>query len=270
MKRLIVIALLASVATGGEWAQKLGFDLTANQGYYSSNWAGTEKTQASLTAMLGHSAGSQLAEKVRFDHQAALAFGQQLTQLDSTTWDLGKSEDKIQLDEILRFTLGAWVDPLASVQLKSQFVDQSDTLRTRFLNPLQLLETMGAGRRFWDDSTRALSSQVGVSARQLWQAPAAAVADAGLSWTSAFRTILFSKNAGYATQLTVYKPLLTFGATTDLAGLPEIDWQHELTARFNRVLAGKLFVQLLYDEKVVSAVRLKQTLGMGLSLAWPN
>lgn len=272
MKRLtllaIAVALVAPLAARG-WTQKLGFDLIFNEGYYSSNWTGTEKTSASLTATLGHAAGLQLVKPVRFDHAGVIAFGQQLTQRDSVTWDRSKSEDKIQLDEVLRFTLGAWVDPLISVQLKSQFIDQSDATQTRWLNPLQLLETMGAGRRFYDDSTRFLSSQLGFAARQLWTAPSPMVADAGLSWITAFKTIVFSKNAGYSTQLTVYEPLIAF-TSTPVNPVPQVDWQHELSARFNRALSGKLFLQLLYDENIVKAIRFKQTLGLGLSLAWPS
>jgi hypothetical protein len=267
---LAVCAALAAPVWAQGWTQKLGFDLIFNEGYYSDNWTGDEKSSGSLTATLGHSAGIQIAEPVRFDHASVFAFGQQLTQRDSVTWDRSKSEDKIQLDEVLRFTFGAWVDPLVSVQLKTQFLDQTDTTTTRWLNPLQLLETMGAGREFYDDSTRLLASQVGFSARQLWTTPAPMVADAGLSWMTAFKTIVFSKNAGYSTHLTVYEPLVAFASDTTLKRTPQVDWQHELTARFNRALSGKLFFQLLYDQNVVNAVRFKQTLGMGLSLAWPS
>jgi hypothetical protein len=266
---LLAVALVAPLAAQG-WTQKLGFDLIFNEGYYSDNWTGDEKTSGSLTATLGHAAGIQIAKPVRFDHAGVFAFGQQLTQRDSVTWDRSKSEDKVQLDEVLRFTLGAWVDPLASVQLKSQFIDQSDATKTRWLNPLQLLETMGAGRKFYDDSTRFLTSQLGFAARQLWSTPTPMVADAGLSWMTNFKTIVFSKNASYLTQLTVYEPLLAFTTGTTLKRTPQVDWQHELSARFNRALSGKLFFQLLYDENVTSAVRFKQTLGMGLSLTWPS
>lgn len=270
---LAVLALAATAAEPGPWEQQAGFELLFNQGYYSTNWQGDEKTSGSLTASLDHLAQRQLASAVRFEHEMALAFGEQLTRRDSAAgggWESSKSEDKVNLDEALRFTLGFWVDPLLLVQLRSQFLDNRDTSQTRWLNPLQLLETAGFGRKFYDDSTRTLTSELGAAARQLFDAAdTLTVSDAGVSWTTAFRTKVFSPNAGYSTRLTLYKPLLAFGTNTELGTWPLVDWQHELSARFNKFLSGKVFVQVLFDELVDPDVRLKQTLGMGLSLAWP-
>ena len=282
MKSSIILAVLAVgltlPASAGNadsgWTQQLGFELLFNQGYYSANWQGDEKTSGSLTASLDHDAQRQLAGPVRLEHEIALAFGEQATKLDSAAgggWDFSKSEDKIRLDEALRFTLGFWVDPIVSVQLKSQFLDQRDTASTRYLNPLELLESAGFGRRFFDDSTRTLTSEIGAAARQVFDRTAdEPVADAGISWTTAFKTIVFSRNAGYSSRLTLYKPLLVLGGDTEVGTWPQVDWENELSARFNKALSGKVFVRLLFDENVDEDVRLKQTLGMGLSLAWPT
>ncbi len=274
--RLAAIALLFAAAapvSGARWNQQVGFELLFNQGYYSSNWQGDEQTSGSLTATLGHLASRQLAPAMDFEHELALAFGQQVTATDSgdSEWEVSKSEDKIRLDDVLRFTLGAWVDPLLSVQFKSQFVDARDST-TRYVNPLQFLETAGVGRRFYDDSTRKFASEVGFAARQLLDraADTSLIADAGVSWTTAFRTIVLTANAGYATRLVVYKPLFALNGGEEIGTWPEVDWEHELSARFNKVLSGKVYVQLLFDEKTHEDPRLKQTLGMGLSLAWPT
>ena len=159
---LVVLALFAcpvpaqdegSVTELGPWTQKVGFELMFNQGFYSTNWQGDEQTSASLTAMLGHTAQKQLVRVVRFEHDMGLAFGEQATRGEDETWEISKSEDKIRFDELLRFTLGFWVDPLASVQLKSQFfsVATVDSVeKMHWFNPLQLLETVGVGRKFFD------------------------------------------------------------------------------------------------------------------------
>jgi len=272
--RSVLLALIVISAAGaGGWEQKLGFELLLNQGYYSSNWQGDEQTSGSLTATFGHRAQNQLARVVRFEHDMGLAFGEQLRERDSASgggWEVSKSEDKVRFDELIRFTLGGWIDPLVGLQLRSQFIDTRDS-NTLFLNPLQLLETFGGGRKFYDDSTRTLTTELGAAARQAWDARATTdlVADAGVSWTTLFRTIVFTKNAGYSTKLVVYKPLVALGGETTVGTWPQVDWEHELSARFNKALSGKVYVQLLFDEKVHDRPRLKQTLGMGLSLAWP-
>jgi len=275
----IAVALLLSLPAGtgraeaAAWEQQLGFEMLLNEGYYSSNWSGDERTSGSLTATLDHLAARQFASPLRFEHGLALAFGRQVAHRDSAAgggWETSESDDKVRLDEALRLTLGLWVDPMVSVQLKSQFTDGRDSTRTCWFNPLQLLEVAGAGRRFFADSTRTLTSELGAAARQLFDRSApGTVADAGVSWTSALRTIVFSRNADYSTRLVVYKPLFALGGEAEIGTWPQVDWEHELSARFNKALSGKVYVQLLYDENVTDDVRLKQTVGMGLSLAWP-
>jgi hypothetical protein len=268
---LLTAALLAMAGAAG-WEQKVGFELLLNQGYYSSNWQGDERTSGSLTATLGHRAQNQLARVVRFEHDMGLAFGEQVREQDSAAgggWEVSKSEDKVSSDELVRFTLGGWVDPLAGLQLRSQFIDTRDS-NTLFLNPLQLMEMVGGGRKFYDDSTRTLTSELGAAARQLWDAKNPLVADAGISWITKFRTKVLTDNASYSSRLTAYKPLIAMGSGTEIGKWPQVDWEHELSARFNKALSGKVYVQLLYDELVAERPRLKQTLGMGLSLAWPS
>jgi len=268
----LTVSATLSVALAAGWEQKAGFELLFNQGYYSANWQGSEQTSGALTTSVTHQAARRLSRTLRLEHDLGLAFGQQVRQRDSAAgggWEISKSEDRIRLDEVLRFTLGAWIDPLFGVQLKSQFTDTRDT-NTLFINPLQLIETFGAGRKFYDDLTRALSTEIGAAARQEWDAreSLAFTADAGLSWNSLFKTIVFTPNAGYVTRLTVYKPFVVLSGA---AGIwPQVDWDHELSARFNKALSGKVYVQILFDEKVHERPRLKQTLGMGLSLAWPS
>lgn len=271
---LLAVLCLAGPARAeepGGWTQRAGFELLFNQGYYSANWTGDEKTSGALTASLAHGATRQFTPRLRFEHAADLAFGQQLTR-DDSVWTASKSEDKVNFDELLRFTLGFWVDPLLLVQARSQFLDNRDPAVTRWLNPAQFLEAAGVGRRFFDDSVRTLTSELGAAARQLIdRADSLTVSDAGLSWTTAYRTRLFSPNAGYATRLTLYKPLFAFGTADDLGTWPQTDWQHEISARFNRVLSGKVFAQLLFDDRegMDETPRFKQTVGLGLSLAWP-
>lgn len=269
----VLMLVLVSIALAGPWDQKLGFELLLNEGYYSSNWQGDERTSGSASATFSHLAQNQVASRLRFEHDLALAFGQQVQQDTGPDeeFQVSKSEDRIKLDDILRFTLGAWVDPLINVQVKSQFLDLREE-QTRYVNPLLVLEMAGVGRKFYDDSTRTLLSQVGFAARQSFDAAAETtlVSDAGIGWTSTFRTRVFSPNATYSSKLGLYKALLALGGSDEVSGLPTVDWEHELTARFSKAISGKVYVQLLFDEGIVDALRLKQTMGLGLSLTWQS
>lgn len=268
---LLVTATPFAVAT--PWQQNLDFELLFSQGYYSSNWLGEERTSGSATAGLNHRANNQLAPIIRFEHELGLAFGQQVTQTESaetTVWTSIKSEDKIKLDEALRFTLGAWLDPILRLEAKSQFIDGRISPRT-FFNPLELFEAAGGGRRFYDDSTRMLTSELGIAFRQYWGRTSldSLRADAGFKWTSAYRTRFFSPLASFATRLTFYEPLFKIGGETELNRKPEIDWESELSVRFGRALSGRVAIQLLSDSRAPQP-RIKQILGLGLSLAWPQ
>lgn len=275
---LIILMLTAAAPaqdTVGKWNQNLTFDLLLTEGYYA-NWSGDERSYGSLNAQMNHIAAGQMTERTRYEHKIDIAFGQQIRQ-DSVTgsWRRDKSDDRIQANELLRFTLGAFVDPLVSFQFKSQFVDSRDSVG-RYLNPLEMLETVGVGRRFFDDSTRTLSSQLGASCRQSFDGfdTLGMVVDAGVSMEALFRTVVFSKNAEYSTTLVVYKPLVVLGGSRTVGRWPQVDWQHKLSARFTTNLSGNINVLILGEDNPSATgalvLRLKQTLGMGLSLAWPT
>jgi hypothetical protein len=267
---LLVLAGLAAAQDNAAWQQKLGFSLLLNEGLYSTNWQGDEKTSGSITASVDHAAQKQLAPALKFEHAVGLAFGQQVADEGDNGWQWSKSEDKIRLDEVLRLTLGIWVDPFVSAALKSQFIDGRDTTTERYVHPLELLEAAGVGRTFFDSEARALKSQLGAAARQLFDDldTLGTVADAGLTWSTDFRTRLGTPDAGYSTKLVLYKPLVSFGSGHPVGTWPQLDWQHELNAKIGKFITAKAYVQLLYDEVVDDKLRFKQTLGLGLSYAW--
>lgn len=263
----LVVAIAAAQAPG--WGQRFNFSLLLNEGLYSANWTGEEKTSGSITAAVNHAAQKQFTRQFRFEHGIALAFGQQVTD-EGEAWRWSKSEDKIRLDEVARFTLGIWVDPFVSAALKSQFIDRRDTLRTRLVHPLEFLEAAGVGRTFFESEQRMLKSQVGAAARQLLDEldTLGTVADAGVTWSTDFRTRLGTPDAAYSSKLVLYKPLVAFGTGREVGTWPQLDWQHELGAKIGKFVTARAYVQLLYDEIVLDQVRFKQTLGLGLSYAW--
>lgn len=267
---VLILAGIAAAQADNAWQQKFGFSLMLNEGYYSDNWAGEEKTSGSATASIDHAAQKQLARALKFEHAIGLAFGQQVTDEDTLGWQWSKSEDKIRLDEVLRFTLGLWVDPYVSGALKSQFIDGRDTTVERYIHPVELLEAAGVGRTFFESEQRMLKSQLGAASRQLFDEldTLGTVADAGVTWSTDFRTQLGTPEAGYSSKLVLYKPLVSFGSGHPVGTWPQLDWQHELGAKIGKYITAKAFVNLLYDEIVHDKLRLKQTLGLGLSYAW--
>ncbi|MBD3297737.1 MAG: DUF3078 domain-containing protein, partial [candidate division Zixibacteria bacterium] len=125
----------------GKWYPEVEAGLTLSQSAFSDNWAGGDKGSIVWTAIFNASLENQLHRKVNFYNALKLAYGQTHQQESnddgSRYWEKpAKSTDLIDLESIIRFTLGGFVDPYASARFESQFEDAADpTGRSIALNP---------------------------------------------------------------------------------------------------------------------------------------
>lgn len=115
-------------APANPWATTIEASLMTTQNAYSDSWSGGEMGSVSWAANLAASAQRQHSAKVNHRNTAKLAFGQTLSQEEGTKrWRVpSKSTDLIDLESMLRLTLGLAVDPFASLRLESQFRDARD------------------------------------------------------------------------------------------------------------------------------------------------
>jgi hypothetical protein len=284
MIRILTLLALAVGAPAEPWKIGLNANLTATQNAYSDNWAGTETGLFSWTFGTDFLAEKQLSPKLNNRNTARLALGYTMSQDTADNWsDPTKSTDLIDLESVLRFMLGAWVDPFASARLETQFIDAGDVSLRRYVNPLRLTEGFGVARVFIKQEKTELTSRFGGAFKQtidrdrLEPPPGTARSTVfdnygGLIFTTDYNTPLFRERVTYTSRLSVFQALFFSGASA-LKGLPNEDhwrqpdfnWENTFSAGITKLLMVNLYVQFLYDREVAEKLRFKETLALGLS-----
>jgi hypothetical protein len=220
----------------------------------------------------------QLGPKFDTKTTLKLQFGQTATQ-DKTSKDWSvpkKSTDLIDGEELMSWTLGAWADPFASVRGISEFVDQSDSLLTRFGNPLELTEALGASRTLKKSESIEWSSRLGGALRQVINRDNLDTAtgvrktditsDGGVEIDMDLKASNKSKGAAILSSLRLYEALASSKA--DTAGnwrYPHLKWENTLTLTFAKYLMLDLSAYAYYDRDINLNFRLKETLSAGLT-----
>ncbi|MEO0107642.1 MAG: DUF3078 domain-containing protein [candidate division WOR-3 bacterium] len=281
---LVLTTLAATLASGEPWELALNANLTSTQNAYSDNWAGTETGLFSWTAGTDFSAQRQLSRLVNTKNTAKLALGYTMSQSSDSTrkWSKPiKANDLIDLESVLRFTLGGWVDPFASARLESQFLDTRDTALTRYVNPIRLTEGLGIARVIIKQPKRELTSKLGAAFKQTINRsvlePGATTRSTvfdnygGLLLTADFNTPLLGERISYTERLSVFQALIYSGAarlTGDSANYwkqPDINWENTFSASITKLLMVNLYVQVLFDREITPGARLKEALALGLT-----
>ena len=259
------------------WRVTVAAGLTATQTAYSNNWAGGEAGSFSWAFTSLTQAGKQLSSKVNSTSVLKLAFGQTLSQLrqpDGTLhWTAPqKSTDLIDFESVLRLTLQKFVDPYLAIRIESEFYDGSMAGIKRYLSPLKTTESGGLLRVFADNpKTVVFKSRLGFALRQIstkdtllkWST----TNDGGMESVTDLTTQLRS-NLGYTSKLTLYKALFySKSSTAPNSNWKSADmaWEHLLSASITKYLQTTLYFQMLYDKEIDAKVRVKETLGLGLS-----
>jgi len=287
---LLLAAGRAGAAEGEQRVLELGkyyksaeTGLNVTQSAYSDNWRGGDRGSLVWTWNFNGSLESQLNAKTNWLSQLKLAFGQthqQSGQPGARNWDKPeKSTDLVDLESILRFTLGGYVDPFVSGRLESQFLDASDAHgRNLFLNPLQFKESAGIARQFIGEEERSLLSRLGFTLRQSRRSvytdtddsdgladgtSSEGTTDGGLEFITDYKTRILEEKVAWTAKLGFYQPLF-FSGKSDLeaaelaaAGLDpdladfstalDIDWENIFSAAITKHLAVNLYLRWAYD-----------------------
>lgn len=287
---VFAVGLLSTAAFSqvGPWKLTMNTNLLVSLNTYSDNWTGGESGAFSWAAKLDAEAAKQISDKLNTRNTMKLAFGQTKMQ-DTETKDWGafaKSTDKIELETFWRLTLGALIDPFLSVRLESQFFDISDATNERYMNPLNLTETMGASSQLAKNNTIDWIARLGLGGRQLIDRDALQAdstyeternSDAGAEFVTDLKVTNTAKWLIYTSSLRVYEALVstkdeeTVG--TDSEGdwrFPDITWQNNLVLNITKYVMLNFYVEALYDKEIDTDVRLKQTMSLGLTYTATN
>ncbi len=265
----------------GKWYPSLESGMNLTQSSYSDNWSGGDRGSIVWTAILNGTLENQVHEKANWYSALKLAYGQTHNQEaddeGGRTWARpDKSTDLVDLETIMRLTLGAFVDPFVSARLESQFQDASDPLgRNLTFNPIRLRESAGVARRFIDEEDRSLLSRLGFTLRQGIRKQfkdaesddtvTETTNDGGIEWTTDYKTKILEDQVTWASRLSFYQPVFFSGkddleglsaAQLEAAGLPsdvadyttvmDIDFENIFTTQITRLLSVSLYTRWMY------------------------
>jgi hypothetical protein len=281
MKRAVLPAVVAccifSFATAGlsaePWKVDVNTNLTTALNSYSDSWTGGEAGSFTWGSQFLGTAERQLSPKLNTKATLNLQFGQTKMQSKETKlWGAPqKSVDLIDALEMLRFTLGAWVDPFVSVRAISQFLDGRDTLLNRYVNPIDLTESAGVSRTLKKNENIDWSARIGAASRQFIDS-IDVTNDGGVEFNMDLKAINTAKWATLLSSLKIYEALLSSKAEEfKTAGReniwrhPHVKWENTLTLTFAKYLMLGLTAYAYYDKDIDTSVRLKETFSAGLT-----
>ncbi|MFH1754840.1 MAG: DUF3078 domain-containing protein [Candidatus Latescibacterota bacterium] len=281
---LILIAMLSASAAADPWNLSADLNLTLTQNAYSNNWVGGESGSLTWQFNSNSLAEKQMKAWLNNKNTLKLFFGQTHSQdKDSKIWQAPvKATDLIDLESTFRFTLGSFVDPIFAVRAISQFFDQSDPAKERWLNPLDITETIGVARVFIKEENREWIARIGGGLKQninrdrlvseTGARETKIVTTAGFEFVNDYKTPVGGDKATYTSKLSVFQGV--YSTESDkLVGLPnENDWKYPdinfeniFTVNLTKYLIMNLYMQILYDREISRSGRLKETMSLGIT-----
>lgn len=285
MKKVMIVTTLLTIPIfAAPWNLSVDANLTLTQNAYSNNWAGGEAGLLAWAFNSNSLAEKQFSSKVNNKNTLKLAFGQTYNQDKETKkWlDPVKSTDLIDFESVLRFTLGAFVDPFASGRIETQFLDISDTALDRFINPINFTEALGVARVWIKAEKREFTSRLGFGLKQivnqdvlidtLGNRETMTSNYGGFTFVTDFNTPLAQDKITYTSKFSVFEAIF-YSKADKLKGLPnenywkypDVNWENIFTASITKYLMVNLYLQFLYDKEIDDEIRIKETLGLGLT-----
>lgn len=285
----------ASGQDNSGWSKSFDIEFTITQNSYSDNWAGGEAGSINWVANAFGIFERQISAKFNFKNTSKFSFGQTHVQRQVTSADITvkswskpeKSTDLVDIENLGRFTLGAFVDPYVAVRLETQFIDAIVPAVSRLFSPAKITESAGVAKLFFkkdsDDQSSAneLLGRVGFALRQIMTRE---VTDTLLEKTKLTTTtdggiesvidlkLRLSKTVGFISKLSLYNAIF-FSEAEAYEGTPQegywkaidVNWENRFTASVAKYLTVSLYTQLLYDKEIALRGRFKQSLALGLT-----
>ncbi len=266
------------------WKPSVDFMLTLTQNAYSDNWEGGDVGSATWVGTANLSLKKIFANGWNWRNIAKLSYGQTHNQdTDSRKWKRPfKSTDLIDVESLLRNT--AWlqaIEPYVALRLISQFEDASIENYTLHFNPIDLTESAGAAKTFYNKDDDEFIGRLGFALKQRVMRMPNETFTETISESSNEGGVEFVMDGSYAipqTQINWVTKLTTFKAffnseSDDLEGTEkedywkavDVNWENTFSAQVAKYLAVSLYVQWLYDKEIAKGGRFKETLGFNLT-----
>ncbi len=294
---LLALTLLSTVTFAappepGPWKVQIAANLGLTQGAYSNHWVGGEAGSLTWVSNFLGKAERQFASNWFEGNELKLQFGQTHTQRQSDKHWLPpqKSADQIRYDGIVRYTRGWFVDPYVSLTFESQFLDASDSLKKRYINPIDLTEATGFARTLVDKpDVNVLTTRLGFGLKQRFTSFSDQLDpthqhtlhertnEGGAEWVTHLVLGSAKKPYNFDSRLTVFQAMF-HSKSSDLPLPPQdntwktasTNWDNTLSVNVTKILQVGLAWQLLYDKQVSPYGRFKETLSLGVAYKFAN
>ncbi len=282
---LLLIISSNPASTGEPWQPSIDFGLNMTQNSYSDSWTGGEAGNMTWLSRVDAIFEKKISSKFNFKNITKLQFGQTHTQDGTTTpkaWQKPtKSTDKIDIENVGRFTLDSYVDPYVALRLESQFLDASYDPVKRYINPILLTESAGVSRLFYLKDKDQILSRLGFSIRQnmdkviidtvAGQFEFNTATDGGIESVTDIQYII-SEHLNYIGKLTLFKAFF-FSEKDKFKDTPaedywkavDVNFESTVSASVSKYIVVSFYAQLLYDKQTDRRGRFKETLALGLT-----
>ncbi len=275
-----VVASAATAADNGSWKRSLSVDLTTTQTSYSDSWVGGEAGSVNWVSNLNGHAQRQFLPWFNLKTALKLSFGQTLNQdAETRSWSKpSKSTDLIDWENVVRFTVQAFVDPYAALRIETQFLDASNPAKKLYFTPVRLTESVGIARKLYEKDKSFITSRLGLGLRQTLKKAVdidlktldSTFIDGGFESVTDVE-LIFSTQLRYTGKLTLYKAVY-FSEKDAVRDTPsadywkavDINWENIISASLTDLVTVNFYSQLLFDKQVSQKGRVKQTLAIGL------
>lgn len=249
------------------WKHTLVSGLTLTQIAYT-DWAqGGDNALAYAMGIEGKSADDELHTNWTTSYK--FAFGQ--TRLGDK--GLRKTEDKIDLETILTYKLGTYINPYTAATFKSQFTEgfkYDDTSKVRvshFMDPAYLTQSVGVGYQ----PVAEFKTRLGLALRETFADRYAAVYSDDPA-TPELETMKIEGGLESVTELEskfaedmLLKSKLELFAPFKQLDVIVVRMDNTLTASVNDFLNVNLNVQLINERSITPRTQVKETLALGFT-----
>jgi len=278
MKIVVLFAALFATATGLAqqdtakaptfgWKHGLNVGLTLTQASFA-NWAAGGQNSLAYTASFdGKSVDDQ--EKTNWSNTYKFAFGQ--ARISGT--GLRKTDDKIDLESILTYKMGTYINPYAGATFKTQFAKGfvydalgNETAVSQFFDPAYLTQSAGVGYQ----PAPEIKTRLGAALREVITSDFAVYADDPATLEIEKTLVQFGmesvtdaewkleENLVFTTKLELFSPFEQFDRII-------IRNDNTLAAKISEYITAKVNVQLINDWRATARTQAKETIAFGIS-----
>jgi len=186
-----------------------------------------------------------------------------------------KTDDRIDLESVLTYKIGTFINPFASVSLKTQFAEGVmydaaglTTPVSNFFDPAYIMQTVGIGYQ----PTPEIKTRLGIALRETIANTFAGTYSDDLETISEVEKSRIEGGVESVTEVgwTMMENVIFNAKLEIFAPIKHLDWMtvrsdNTLSAKVNKYLSMNLNVYLINDPQIQARTQIKQTLALGFS-----